>query len=144
MTQCDFCQIAGRASYAAVAFEDADLVVFADHRPIRPGHVQIIPKAHFETFDTLPSDLAARILHMGQRVARAQKRIYGVARVGFVFTGNDVPHAHAHLIPLHEATDVTSLRYFDCPDLQPIGAPRAAQDDMERDARVISDALRAA
>jgi histidine triad (HIT) family protein len=44
------------------------------------------------------------------------KALYGVPRVAFLFTGGDHTHAHAHAhthaVPLHEKTDITSLRYF--------------------------------
>ncbi|MDJ1007813.1 MAG: HIT family protein [Paracoccaceae bacterium] len=113
MKDCIFCEIAAGRAPAAMLFEGERLVAFGDTRPIRPGHVQIVPRAHVETFDDLPADLAAEIVVAGQGLARAMKRHYGVARVGFVFTGNEVAHVHAHLVPLHAATDITSRRYTD-------------------------------
>ncbi|MEM6339593.1 MAG: HIT family protein [Pseudomonadota bacterium] len=110
---CDFCDIVSGRAPAHIVWQDDDVMVFADHQPIRAGHVQIIPKRHYSYFDDLPEPLIGLIVRLGQRLARAQKVIFGVPRVGFVFTGNDVPHCHAHLIPLHDAGDVTSLRYFD-------------------------------
>jgi hypothetical protein len=38
------------------------------------------------------------------------KALYGVPRVAFLFTGGD--HAHAHVVPMHEKTDITSQRYI--------------------------------
>lgn len=110
--ECAFCRIAHGQTEVETVFESASLLAFLDHAPIRPGHVQVIPKAHFEVFDDLPPSLAAEILHLGQRLAKVQKRLYGLDRIGFVFSGHDVTHAHAHVIPLHEKTDLTSLRYF--------------------------------
>ena len=40
------------------------------------------------------------------------KALYGVPRVAFLFSGGDHAHAHAHVVPLHEKTDITSLRYI--------------------------------
>ncbi|KMW56324.1 HIT family protein [Candidatus Rhodobacter oscarellae] len=107
---CDFCNLLANGD-AAIAWSNPRLVVFADHRPIREGHMQIVPRAHVEVFDDLAPDLAAEIIHLGQRIAKAQKRLYGVDRVGFVFTGNEVPHVHAHVLPLHAADDITSARF---------------------------------
>ena len=126
---CPFCEIAAGRIGASIICSDAHVIAFADHRPIRPGHVQIIPRVHYPLFDDVPADLAARIVLLGQRIAKAQKRLYCVERVGFVFTGNDVAHCHAHLIPLHEATDVTSARYADG-GVQPID--RAQMDQTAR------------
>ncbi|MER9200737.1 hypothetical protein NKJ28_23470 [Mesorhizobium sp. M0145] len=49
---------------------------------------------------------------LGQKIARAQKRLYGVERVAFLFAGGDVPHAHDHVVPMVENTDITSRRYI--------------------------------
>ena len=118
---CPFCDIAAGQAEAAIIQTTPTLIAFADHAPIRPGHIQIIPRTHVETFEQLPDGLAGEIVGLGQRIARVLKRHFGVIRVGFVFTGNEVAHVHAHLIPLHEATDVTSLRFF---EIEPEDVPR--------------------
>lgn len=138
---CAFCDIALGRAEAHIVWRTPRCMVFADHAPIRAGHVQIIPRAHYETFDELPEDLAAEIILLGQQIARVQKALYRVARVGFVFTGNDVAHAHAHVVPLHEKTDVTSLRYFEA-GLVPEPLPRrATAADLEQTSRQMARAL---
>ena len=109
---CLFCRIVAAEVPACVIYEDEEVVAFLDILPIRPGHAQIVPRRHYDFFDDLPASLLARIGETAQRLAKAMKPLYGVARVGFAFTGGDVAHAHAHVIPLVEATDLTSLRYF--------------------------------
>lgn len=138
---CAFCDIAACRAPAAFAYRGGGLSVFADQNPIRPGHVQIIPDAHFETFEALPGALASTIMLLGQRVARAQKRLYGVKRIGFVFSGHDVAHAHAHLIPLHEKTDLTSLRYFALGSNLPLRDIHVDPDEMTRTAHALAEAL---
>lgn len=109
---CLFCAIAAGRAPAHIVHADAEIVAFLDIRPIRPGHVQIVPRAHYATFNDLPPDLAAAILHLGQRLAEVQRTTYGVPRVGFLFSGGDIPHAHAHVVPLVSAGDITSRRYI--------------------------------
>lgn len=109
---CLFCGIAQGSTPAFEVFRNDRLVAFLDTGPIRDGHVQIIPHDHYTTFDDLPAGLASEIMHLAQKLARAQKKLYGVDRVGFVFTGGDIPHAHAHLVPLVANTDITSRRYI--------------------------------
>ena len=109
---CLFCRIAQRQCPAHIVYEDDHVVAFLDIGPIRPGHVQIIPRDHYPTFDDLTAELASRIIILGQRLARILKATHQVSRAAFVFTGNDVAHAHAHVLPLHAATDITSRRYI--------------------------------
>ena len=109
---CIFCRIAAGEIPSTRIYEDDRIVAFLDIRPIREGHVLILPKQHHDFFEVMPQDLAAHILATGQKIARAMKKIYGVARVGFMFTGTDVAHAHAHVVPMVEATDLTSRRYI--------------------------------
>ena len=109
---CIFCRIASGEIPSIRVHEDDEIVAFLDIRPIREGHLLVMPKRHFEYFDDLPEALAARMLTLAQKLARAMKKIYGVARVGFLFTGTDVAHAHAHVVPMVEATDLTSRRYI--------------------------------
>jgi len=109
---CVFCGIVEGTVDAVVLYEDDDIIAFLDIAPIRPGHSHIIPKQHFETFDVLPAELAGRIIALGQALARKLKSIYHVDRVAFVFTGGDIAHAHAHVVPMVEKTDITSARYI--------------------------------
>ena len=109
---CLFCGIAAGEIEAVVLYEDAEVIAFLDIGPIRPGHTQIIPRQHVETFERLPPALAARILLLGQQLAQRMKAVYQVERVAFLFTGGDVPHAHAHVVPMHSKADITSARYI--------------------------------
>lgn len=110
--RCLFCAIAAGRSPAHLIHRDERLVAFLDIHPIRPGHVQIVPRDHHRYFDDLPADLAGAITVLGQRVAKSLKALFGVQRVGFLFTGSDIDHAHAHVVPLVAPTDITSRRYI--------------------------------
>ena len=112
MADCIFCRIARKEIPSVAVHEDGELIAILDIAPIRPAHTVILPKAHYATFEVLPSPLAASILGLGQQLARRMKELYRVERVAFFFTGTDVAHAHAHVVPLHEKMDVTSARYI--------------------------------
>ena len=92
--------------------EDGDVIAFLDIAPMRPGHTVIVPRSHVETFEQLPAPLAGRILGLGQQLARRMKALYKVERVALFFTGTDIAHAHAHVVPMHEKMDITSARYL--------------------------------
>ncbi len=120
-----FCRIARCEVRVHEVYRDHRMVAFLDRAPIRPGHPQIMPTDHVEYFEALPPEDAAAILHLGQRLAVIQKRLLGVPRVGFLFTGGDIPHAHAHVVPMVEKTDITSRAYVDDETVTFRPAPRA-------------------
>ena len=130
-TNCPFCRIAAGEIEPVVLYEDHDVMAFLDIAPIRPGHTLIITRRHIETFERLPPDLAGKILSLAQQLARRMKAVYGVERVGFVFTGTDVPHAHAHVVPMHEKTDFTSARYITTPGPLEFGSEQLKVDKAE-------------
>lgn len=109
---CLFCRIARRELPAHVVHEDDEIMAFLDLHPIRPGHTLVIPKAHHAWFEDIPAPRAARVMDCSQTLARRMKRLYGVERVAMFFTGIHVPHAHAHVLPMHELHDVTSQAYL--------------------------------
>lgn len=111
-SSCLFCGIANNQISCVPILESPKLLAFLDSCPIRRGHVQIITRDHFSYFDDLPADLAGEIVYTGQEIARAQKKLYGVDRVAFLFSGGDIPHVHAHVVPMREKTDITSRLYI--------------------------------
>lgn len=127
---CLFCRIAAGEVPAARIYEDEAIVAFLDINPIRPGHTQIVPRRHVPWFEELEPELASRILHLGQRLAAVQKRRYGVKRVGFLFSGGDIAHAHAHVVPMVSPVDLTSRRYIAEETLTWQATPRVPDEEL--------------
>lgn len=109
---CLFCRIAQGELPAHLVHEDDEVMGFLDLHPIRPGHTLVIPKAHHVWFEDIPPPLAARVMEVSQMLSRRMKRLYGVERVAMFFTGIHVPHAHAHVVPMHHVHDVSSQVYM--------------------------------
>lgn len=114
---CLFCRIADKTIPAHVVFEDEALVAFLDIHPAREGHVLIIPRDHHPYFEDVPPELMTRMTLAAQKIARAQKSLYGVARVGVAITGVHVAHAHIHLIPMETPNDILFLPLVEQPNL---------------------------
>ena len=109
-TGCVFCRILAGEVPASVVLE-ADLVVaFLDIRPANPGHTLVVPRRHVDSFTDLTPTEVAQVAHCGQRVAAALKRGavpcegITVSLADGAAAGQDVPHAHLHVIP-RRATD---------------------------------------
>ena len=102
---CVFCQILANDAPASVVLESSLVVAFLDTRPANAGHTLVVPRRHAESFTELTSAEVAEVALCGQRVAAALKR-GAVPCDGITFSladgaaaGQDVPHAHLHVIP---------------------------------------------
>jgi diadenosine tetraphosphate (Ap4A) HIT family hydrolase len=54
----------------------------------------------------LEPDLAAHLMIVAQRIARAQEVAFTPARVGLIIAGLEVPHCHLHAVPIDHETDL--------------------------------------
>ena len=83
-------------------YADETCLAFLDHRPVFPGHVLLVPRAHHETLADLPPPLLEPLFRDAQRLAGAVER--GLEAQGsFVAINNrisqSVPHLHVHVVP---------------------------------------------
>jgi histidine triad (HIT) family protein len=138
---CLFCRIARGSISSQRVYESEGVVAFLDINPIRLGHIQIVPREHFPYYDDLPSEIANEILMVGQRLAPVLREMFSAQRVAFLFTGGDIPHAHAHVVPMMESTDITSTQYIAEHPLTFQSAPRASAMDLESAAEKIRNVL---
>ena len=81
------------------------------------------------------------IVMLGQKLATAIKTHLSVPRVAFLFTGGDIPHLHAHVVPMHEKTDITSRQYIVEDIVTFRDAPRMQRDALEAVAADLRRAL---
>lgn len=138
---CLFCAITAGTIPAKIVCESENLIAFLDIQPVREGHTLIVPRQHYPYFDDMPPELAGEIVAMGQRLARAQKALFGVPRVGFMFTGTHVAHVHAHVLPMHEDTDLTSRRYIAEENLTFRLTPQATPEELSATTAKLKAAL---
>jgi len=118
------------------------VVAFLDVHPIRRGHVLVVPREHFPYYDDIRPAVAAEVMRVAQRLAPALRTSFGVERVGLFFTGVDIAHAHAHVVPMVEPTDITSRQYIAERDLTFRSAPLANPRELDEAAELIRTALR--
>lgn len=128
---CHFCRLANNYTPSRIIVECSDLIAFPSFDPIRESHTLIVTKEHFDYFDDLPEFISHKIINLGQKIAKVQKKIYSVERVGFLYTGGDIAHVHAHVIPLFEKTDITSLHYVKNKNVEFKGPQEVTTEDME-------------
>ena len=99
---CLFCRIAAREVDALRVLEDEHCVAFLDHRPLFPGHVLLVPRAHVETLADLPDALLTPMMRRVRELAGAIEAALS-AEGTFVAINNkvsqSVPHLHVHVVP---------------------------------------------
>jgi histidine triad (HIT) family protein len=84
-------------------YEDELTFAFLDIRPVQPGHVLVVPKNPVEFIWDLPDADYAALMATAKRIALRQREVLAVPYVGVKVVGEEVPHAHVHLIPFREA-----------------------------------------
>lgn len=99
---CVFCAIASGSAPAEVIHQTDDAIAFLDVRPLFPGHVLVIPRAHHVTLGELPTELIPALFGVAQRISLAVESALG-AQGSFVAMNNrvsqSVPHLHVHVVP---------------------------------------------
>ena len=92
-------------SYEIVA--DRDYVAFLDINPVTKGHVLIVPKKETDYIFDLDDKTLANMMVFAKRVAKAMRIVIDCKRIGVAVMGLEVPHAHIHLIPITEESDLS-------------------------------------
>lgn len=87
-------------------YEDELTLAFLDIRPVQPGHTLVIPKEQIDHFEDLPDDIYQAVWATVKKVARKQMAVLSRQRIAVSIMGNDVPHAHVHLIPFDKSQDI--------------------------------------
>src|SRR2546423_2126161 len=102
VADCVFCGIVAGTVPAFVVASDPVGMAFLDTRPVFPGHVLVVPRAHVVTLIDLPAASLAGYFGLVQRVTAAVQT--GLDAAGsFVAINNIVsqslPHLHTHVVP---------------------------------------------
>lgn len=98
---CIFCKIAAGSIPSNTLYEDDDVIVFHDIRPLAKIHFLIVPKTHIETLkDCKPEHqaLLGKMMLLAAQLAADQglvgyKTVMNVGREG----GQEVFHIHLHV-----------------------------------------------
>ena len=90
--------------------EDENHVAFLDIFPLAKGHVLVIPKKETDYIFDLDSEEYLGLFSFAKKVAKAMDKIISCERIGVAVIGLEVPHAHIHLVPLHDVSDINFER----------------------------------
>jgi histidine triad (HIT) family protein len=112
--------------------ESIDFLAFLDVSPLAIGHTLVIPKKEVDYLFALDDETYNGLMIFTKIVAEGIKRVIPCIKVGVAVIGLEVPHAHIHLIPMNEVSDMN----FSKPKLS------FSKEEMEITAEKIREALR--
>ena len=86
--------------------EDERFLAFLDIFPLAKGHLLVIPKKETNYIFDLESEEYLGLWQFTQLVAKAMDKVFDCDRIGVAVIGLEVPHAHIHLVPLKNMTNI--------------------------------------
>jgi histidine triad (HIT) family protein len=113
---CIFCAIVRGDAPATFLHQDDLVVAFMDIRPVQPGHLLVVPRAHAKLIPELDDSSLTRLWKVATRLNRALRASTVPLEAVSVYVadgdaaGQEVAHVHIHLIP-RRAEDRFGFRF---------------------------------
>ena len=86
--------------------ETENYLAFLDAFPLVEGHVLVIPKKEVDYLFDLDDSLYQGLMLFSKKVATGLKKAIQCQKIGIAVVGLEVPHAHIHLVPIKEVSDM--------------------------------------
>ena len=90
--------------------EDKLHLAFLDIFPLAKGHVLVIPKKETDYIFDITSEEYLDLWKFAQKVAKGMDKVIECERIGVAVIGLEVSHAHIHLVPLNNVSDINFER----------------------------------
>ena len=97
MKECIFCKIVKGEIPCYKIHEDKNFMAFLDVNPVNPGHTLVISKKHVRWVWDVEN--FGEYLEFTKKIAKAIQKAMGIEWVVMGVAGNDISHAHIHLVP---------------------------------------------
>lgn len=112
---CIFCKVVSKEIDAEIVAEGNNFIAFRDTNPLTEGHILIVPKKHLVTLLDIPNHLGSEMLELMKKVGGdiLDKKLGGGFNIlmnNLEVAGQEVMHAHIHVIPRKEGDDIKLMR----------------------------------
>lgn len=94
-----FTRILEGTSPGRFVWKDESCFAILTIEPRTPGHTLVIPRVEVDKWTDLPEGLAMHLFRVGRLIGLAQRQEWDSTRVGVMYEGYVVPHAHLHVWP---------------------------------------------
>ena len=116
-----------------IVWDDGQCFAILTLKPIREGHLLVIPREEVDHWYDMPAPLNAHVFGVARLLSQTMKALFPCEKVGMMIAGLEVRHAHLHLIPV---TAIADLNFSLAQDRDEVLQRQTAQK--------LRDALRAA
>lgn len=86
--------------------ETEKFLAFLDVNPLAIGHTLVIPKQEIDYLFDIENEVYAELMLFAKIVAQKIKLAIPCKKIGIAVIGLEVPHAHIHLIPMNNVSDM--------------------------------------
>jgi histidine triad (HIT) family protein len=86
--------------------EDENFFAFLDISPMTKGHTLVVPKIEEDYIFNLEDKTVGDMMIFAKKVAKAIRQAVPCVRIGVAVLGMEVPHAHIHLVPINQESDL--------------------------------------
>ena len=86
--------------------ENEYAIAFMDINPVMLGHILVVPKSQVDELFDLDQVAYNELWVFTRLIASALKKTISCNRIGVSVIGFEVPHAHIHLIPINNMSDM--------------------------------------
>lgn len=106
-----FEKIIAREVPADILYEDNLVTAFLDIRPHSKGHTLVVPKKRFENIFDADEKTLGHMMSVAKKIAHALREVVDATAVNIIMNsgedaGQEVFHAHLHVIPRHQKDGV--------------------------------------
>jgi histidine triad (HIT) family protein len=88
-------------------WRDDRCVAFLSINPMHTGHTLVVPRAEVDHWIDLDPDVASHLFEVAQTIGRAQHAALRPRRIGVMIAGDEVPHAHVHVVPFDTVSELS-------------------------------------
>lgn len=115
MNDCLFCKIIKKEIPSYKIYEDDKFFSFLDIYPRVKGHALVIPKDHYRWVYDVPN--FSKYWEVAKKISLKIQNTLNSEFVSFVTMGEEVPHAHIHILP-QQSKSIEGIRFQDTIDIE--------------------------